>query len=575
MMKVIDFSKADCRNCYRCVRECPVKAIRVKDEQAQIVDSLCIGCGRCLRVCPKNAKQINSELSKVKQYIEEKEVVVASVAPSFIAAFNIKEGGQFVTALKQLGFTYVELTAVGAAVVSEKYNEYYRLPNQNIYISTSCPSSNYLIQKYYPHLIEHMIPVASPMVCHGRMLKKKYGRDIKTVFIGPCLAKKIESKEEQTVDSVLTFDELSKWFVNEEIDLLDLKTTNFDHEEKAAHLYPVAGGIIDTLDKSAGEEGRQVVVVDGIHNCMDLLKCIEKGMVSNAWVEMSLCSNSCINGPAMPEEAAGICLRKNRVQKYAHSCDKGCSDIGSFFGEQSLDIDVTTKFKDLSEKFEMPNEDEMKEILSSIGKLDKADELNCGACGYNTCRDKAAAVYNGMAEKNMCLPYMRQRAETLSNIIFDVTPNIIFILSEELKIIGFNPAAENLFRVKKHFAMNKPITLLMEAEDFIQVRDTKENIKGKKIFLKDFNAVMLQTVLYLYDHKAMLVIMSDITSDEIKEKKLQKVKMNTLNMAQEVIDKQMRVAQEIASLLGETTAETKVILTKLKKVVEAEEDGLK
>lgn len=571
-MSVINFSKANCKNCYKCVRECPVKAVKVKDEQAEIVEELCIGCGRCLKVCPKNAKEIKSELETVKYYIKEGYKVIASVAPSFAAAFQFREAGQFVNALKKLGFKYVEQTSVAADIVSKEYSKFYNKDDGKNYITTSCPAANYLIQKYHPKLISDMIPVASPMICHGRMIRKKYGHEhVKVVFIGPCLAKKMEALEGEDIDAVLTFDELLKWFNNEKINLDELESKEFDAKNSKCSIYPINGGVVNTIDKDLKKDiAKNIFTVDGTQNCMEVLSFLEKGEIKNTWIEMNLCDNGCINGPAMPENVGSVYTRKNKIEKYVLQCEK--NDKSSI--EESVNLnseDTSQEFHNLSYQFVIPSEEEIKEILSSIGKNKKEDELNCGACGYNTCREKAVAVYNGMAEKNMCLPYMRQRAETLSNLIFDVTPNIIFILNRDLEIVGFNPASESLFNIKKQSIIKKPISVLTDDEDFINVKNTKQNIISKKIFLKGYNKVMLETVLYIKRHNSILVIMSDISNDEKKEKQLQKLKLNTLDMAQEVIDKQMMVAQEIASLLGETTAETKVILTKLKKIVQNEE----
>lgn len=569
-MAVINFSKANCMNCYKCVRECPVKAIKVKDEQAQIVEELCIACGSCLRICPQNAKEIQSELVTVKTFINKGYKVVASVAPAFIGAFKFDHSGQFVNALKKLGFSYVEQTAVGAALVSKEYSEFYNKPCKDNYITTSCPGVNYLIQKYYPSLIASMIPVVSPMICHGKTIKERYGKETKVVFIGPCLAKKLEAIEDNSIDAVLTFDELNRWFQKERIVLNQLPIENFDAEDLAASIYPITGGISATLDKKID---KKIFKVDGIDSCIELLTSLEKGEVENTWIEMSLCNNSCINGPAMPEEVESLYLRKYKIEKYVQNCEKNNNNC------KGQEISINTaflkkKFRNLSSSFTIPKEEEIRALLKDIGKTSEKDELNCGACGYNTCREKAISVYNGMAEKNMCLPYMRQRAEMLTNVIFDVTPNAIFILNNDLDIINFNPSAEILFNVSRDFAIKKPVTILMEDDDFIDVRDIKRSILSKKVKLKHYNRTVLETAVYIEEHKAILVIMIDITNNEKKEKKLEELKLNTLDMAQEVIDKQMRVAQEIASLLGETTAETKVILTKLKKIVQSKEDDI-
>ncbi|HSQ34044.1 MAG TPA: [Fe-Fe] hydrogenase large subunit C-terminal domain-containing protein, partial [Peptostreptococcaceae bacterium] len=368
-MDIINFSKADCSNCYRCVRECPVKAIKLKDGQAEIVNSLCIGCGRCLLVCPKNAKQIKSDISIVKKHIRNGDVVVASVAPSFIAAFDFKYPEQFVSALKQIGFSYVEQTAVGAGIISESYNEYYNKDDDKNYITTSCTAVNYLIQHYYPNLVDEMIPVVSPMVCHAKMLKEKYGQNIKTVFIGPCLAKKLEALREETIDYILTFDEMIKWFENEKIVLDDLEPIPFDLGNKEASLYPITQGIASTLDDSSKKD---IFCVDGIENCIDLLKCMDKGKIKNTFIEMSLCDNSCINGPAMPNENS-VYIRKNKVKKYVQNCRKN-NDNFEIDIEINKDIDISTNFRDLSPIVNIPSEEEIKEILASTGKLKESDE---------------------------------------------------------------------------------------------------------------------------------------------------------------------------------------------------------
>lgn len=570
-MSVINFSKANCRNCYKCVRACPVKAVKVKDEQAIIVESMCIGCGQCLRVCPKNAKEVMSELDVVKAYIGRGHKVIASVAPSFAAAFNTEDYRQIVSGIKELGFTGVEETAVAAAIVSEKYREYYEADDGRSYITTCCPSVNYLIKKYYSSLTENMLPVVSPMVCHGKMLKEKYGSDSKIVFIGPCLSKKMEALEVGCIDAVLTFDELNKWFEAEKIFLDRLEGKDFDSQGEAARLYPTTGGIAVTLDHSKSD--KDVFRVDGIDNCIDLLESMKRGKIKNTFIEMSLCTNSCVNGPAMTDEFTSSYIKKSRVEKYVSKCEKN-NDIAQKI-EKFYDLDLFKEYKSKETKMNTPSQEEIRKILASIGKLVPQDELNCGGCGYNTCRDKAIAVYNGMAEKNMCLPYMRQRAETMSNIIFDLTPNIIMIVNDELEIIEFNPSSENFFNVKQSFAKGKPVSMLMDDSDMILVRESQDDIVSKRIQLKDFNAIMLETILYLEEQNAMLIILNDITNEEEKEEELQRLKMKTIDMAQEVIDKQMRVAQEIASLLGETTAETKVTLGRLKKIVQGEDGDCK
>lgn len=561
-MSIINFSKANCKNCYRCVRECPVKSIRVKDEQAEIVEELCIACGNCLRVCPQNAKEVKSEMEKVKNWIKNGEVTAVSMAPSFAAIFDSEK---IVGALRKLGFKFIEETSEAAAIVSENYQKHYQHSEKNIKISTCCPSVNYIIQKYYPGIMGNMINIISPMALHGQMMKERYGEKTRVVFIGPCLAKKLEARETGTIDGVLTFEEVEKWFRNENMNMNEIQNEKFDNDNKVkAALYPVSGGILATIEK----EQLPLYKIDGINECITILESIQIGEVKRGFIEMSMCRDSCINGPAMPEKVPNILVRKERMEEYNAIINT------DNLNKENINME-TIEYKNLRKINISPSETEIRKILSDIGKNSYEDELNCGACGYNSCRDKAKAVYKGMAEKYMCLPFMRHRAEMMSNTIFDNTPGLIFILNEELEIVEINPAAQRAFCADINVFSGKKIDTLIKDADIKKVVETKSNIVSKKGILENYGIVVIKSIIYLSEQNAVLVIMHDITESEKKEEELKNIKMKTIDMAQEVINKQMRVAQEIASLLGETTAETKVTLTRLKKIVQGDSGELK
>ena len=575
-MWIINFSAANCKNCYACVRACPVHAIKVQSEQAQIMKERCIGCGRCLRVCPKNAKEVKIELETVKAYIRNKDKVVASIAPSFAALFA-DNSHKVSSALKKLGFTYVEETAIGADFVTEKYIQYANEEGDKSYITSCCPSVNYLIQKHHPGAAQNLIPIVSPAVCHARMLKEKYGEEIKVVFIGPCLSKKIEGHDEIAVDAVLTFDELEKWLDEEKINFDELTVTDFDEVATKQRQYPIVGGVTKTMDYNALK--REVIKVDGIEECIQVLEAIKKGRFKNTLFEMSCCRNSCIGGPGFSNDDINIFERKTRVKKYSKEQSLSQNEDKLKTSEDrltklALKVDLGQSFPSLYEPLKEPSEEEIKNILSSIGKYTKLDELNCGSCGYHTCREKAVAVFNGMAEANMCLPFMRQRAETLTNVIFDATPNLIIILNKELEILELNPSAQRFFKVTKENTVLLPISMLMDEERFEEVKREKKSILSEKVRIKESDNVVIQSIIWIEYHQVFLWIAHDITKDEKLEKKLQNMKIDAINMAQQVINKQMTVAQEIASLLGETTAETKVTLTQLKRLIQ-EEEGIK
>lgn len=534
------------------------------------MEDRCIACGKCLRICPQNAKEVQSELPYVKKLLGDSNKVAVSLAPSFAAAFY-KYSNKICGALKSMGFEYVEETVIGAEAVTRQYEKYAKESIGKAYITSCCPAVNELIQKYHPELITNLIPVVSPMVCHSRMMKEKYGKETKIVFMGPCLAKKLEAKEQNSIDAVLTFEELKRWFMEEDINFDEIEEIPFDVSALSFKMYPIVGGTMNTINLQSVQ--REIVHVDGAEECLGVLESIKQGRFKDTLIEMNLCRHGCINGPAMIESDLNVYERQQMIKQYALNCKKNNS-VGDR-NERKIEVDINNIFKSSFTALKQPSEDEIDQILMKTGKFSREDELNCGTCGYKTCRDKAAAVYNGMAELTMCLPYMRQKAENLSNIIFDVTPSIIAIMNKELEIVAFNPAAEKFFDVKKSLAVGLPISMLMEIDVFQELRECGHDILNRKTYIKYQDAAVFESVMWVENREAILLIMHDITEAEKQEEKMQKLKIHAIEMSQEVIDKQMRVAQEIASLLGETTAETKVSLTKLKHLVQGEEVDFK
>lgn len=570
-MKFLNFSEANCKNCYKCLRHCPVKAIKIKNGQANIVEERCIGCGQCLVVCPQEARNIKSDLEEVREAIKSNKKVIVSIAPSFAGVFNVKHGGEIVTGLKKIGFSIVEETAIGAEVVAKLYKSFIENSKLENIITTSCPSANYLIEKYYPSLVKYMIPVVSPMVAHGKMIKHRYGMDSYVVFIGPCTAKKIEAvnfQHEGIIDAVLTFEELSEWFKKEDINLEELEPMPFDSQtNKTGRGFPIKGGVLNSFTDKSIMEKYDFITIDGIKDCMNAFESLNSGNLNKVCLEVNVCNGSCIGGPVMPKEETDYYNRLKRIKEYLHQREKDNEDKYIYNVEN---IDFTKRFFDRKLSKQKASEKEIERILRKMGKYEKSDELNCGACGYNTCREKAQAVYEGMAEMEMCLPYMRSKAESLNNIIVENSPNAIMLVDEELRIKEFNPTAERIFKVKAENIMDKPLAVLIDDSKFIEVKESRENILKQKESYPAYGVVLMQNIIYLEKQNVILAIMVDITVEEANKKELMRVRENTLDAAQSVIEKQMRVAQEIASLLGETTAETKMILTKLKQLTMGE-----
>ncbi|MBF8984071.1 4Fe-4S binding protein [Lutibacter sp. B2] len=572
-MSILNFSKANCKNCYKCLRACPVKAIKIKNEQAEIVEDLCIGCGKCLIVCPQNARKVESDVQKVKEAILKGKRVIASIAPSFVGAFHMKEEGQVVTALKNLGVTIVEETAVGAEIVADLYEKKILEKKYKNYITTCCPAANYLVEKYFPNLTKYMIPIVSPMLAHGKILKRIYGIDSYIVFIGPCVAKKIESihfQHEGVVDAVITFEELDHWLEEENILIENLIAQEFDRSSfERGRKFPI-GGILESIEENKNDY--EVLKVDGVHRCVELFESLESGNIENVCVEVNACRGGCVGGPGMPKKEKDFFKRQKRVKSY--TC-KNISEKNQDFHMDRSNIVFSKLFFNRAVNRKKASEEEIKSILRKIGKYEESDELNCGGCGYSTCKNKAQAVYEGMAEINMCLPFMRSKAESMTNIIFEHTPNAILLIDENLNIRELNKVAEKIFNVKEYEMKDQPISIILDDYIFKNVLENKKNVIGQKIGYKQYEIVLFQSVIYLEKEKMLLAIMTNITEEEKRKRELAIVKENTIEAAQKVIEKQMRVAQEIASLLGETTAETKASLTKLKKVILQENGALK
>lgn len=589
-MSVIQFKQANCKNCYKCIRSCPIKAISFNDEQASIIDEECVLCGHCLIVCPQNAKSVKNSVDLVKNMIKKGEKVYASLAPSFPAAFAPSRASSnpfyIIKALKKLGFHDVFETSAGAAQVSAQYSRIIKQKSMKNIITTSCPTVNFLVEKHFPDLADYMAPVVSPMIAHGKMLKKTFGKSIKVVFIGPCLSKKRECKDLQhpdAIDAAVTFEELQEWLKHEGIDIYEsceaepenISGTVSTINNITARFYPAPGGIIKTLNQE-DKKIYKCISVDGIERCIEILECLKNKKLQGYFLEMNSCTGGCLGGPCISAEPKNFLEMREKLVAFVKKTS-ALSKLALTSDDQSVSItqvlkpaELSKKFFDKSAKKTERDEDTIKQILSKTGKYSAEDELNCGACGYYTCREKAIAVYYGKADVRMCLPYMKQRAESISNIIIATTPNAIIALNKDLVIQEVNASAEKILKINAREVCGKNIYEILNCSDFEEIFEKKENVIDKKYTYDELGVTVEQSILFVPDQNIYILILRDITKQEKQQKQLYKMRSETVETAQKVIEKQMRVAQEIASLLGETTAETKVALTKLKNSILAE-----
>lgn len=551
MNSCIQFKPSNCRNCYKCIRHCPVKSIRFENNQAHIVHDECILCGECFVVCPQNAKEIRNDVDKVKEVIKSGRPVYASVAPSFVGNYDGANITMFANALKKLGFTDAEETALGANIVKNEYERMIERNDSNVIISSCCHSINTLIQKYYPAALPFLAHVMSPMQAHCKEIKKAHP-DAFTVFIGPCISKKDEAdKYPEFVDAVLTFEELTGWFNEKEV---KIEYCEDQSPKGRSRLFPTTGGILRSMKRN--HDICTYISVDGVENCKNAIQGIIDGKVNRCFIEMSACVGSCIGGPAMDKRKSPI-GDFMRVDEYAGNDD--------FVMDIPASAELTKEMKYIGINRQKPGSKAIEEILKKMGKNSPADELNCGSCGYETCRDKAMAVYFGKSDINMCMPYLIEKAESFSDTIIKNTPNAIFVLNESLEIQQMNKTAREMFNIKNiHDVLNEPVVRILDPLPFVNVLNDGVNIRDKKVYLAEYNKYVEQTIILDRSYHIMICFMRDVTEEELQKNKKETMSKNTVDIADKVIEKQMRVVQEIASLLGETTAETKIALTKLK-----------
>ena len=550
MNKFLQLKKSNCKNCYKCIRNCPVKSIKFADGQANIIPDECILCGRCFVNCPQDAKQIRDDVPRVKEMIASGKKVIASVAPSFIAEFPLMDFAAMKDALLKLGFADAQETAIGATIVKTEYEKMIASGKHDVIISSCCHSVNALIQKYYPSVLPYLADVLSPMLAHCRVIKEE-NPGACAVFIGPCISKKEEAELYGECDVALTYEELEAWM--NEAGVVPAGDSTEPDEGKRGRFFPIKGGIIKSMHTE--NTGFTYLAVDGVQNCIAAIKEIESGALKNCFIEMNACEGACINGPAISHHHKPLLSGEVKVVAFA----------GDDEFRVAMPIDTCKNIPYIGTHEKIPGEAAIKEILAKMGKTSPEQELNCGSCGYPTCREKAIAVYQGKADLSMCLPFLKEKAETFSGYVINNTPNAIFVLDENLCVQQINKAGCALFNLKTPSdILGSPIVRLLNPADYLGVMTSGVPIKEKKHYLAEYKKYVAETIVYDHEYHIVFSIMRDITSEEERQSERSELCNKTVAITNEVIEKQMRVVQEIASLLGETTAETKIALTQLK-----------
>ena len=542
-MAIIDFKATKCRHCYKCVRNCEVKAIMVKDGRAEIMPDNCILCGRCLQICPQSAKTLVSDLSMVKAMIETGEKVVVSIAPSYMGLLKYHTIGQVRCALMRLGFADVRETAEGAALVTAEYTRLLVEGTMENIISTCCPSVNALIEKYYPQLIPYLAPVVSPMIAHGRMIKQEMGADTKVVFLGPCIAKKQEAldpRHADCIDAVLNFNDINRWLNEEDIVIEDCEDMPFEQlDPRVNRLYPVTNGVISSVMVTEAKQDRyRKFYVHGESNCIDLCQSMMRGEITGCFIEMNMCSGGCIKGPTVNDKSISRFKVKLDMEERISRDPVPEEETKPLLKEAALH----KVFLDRTPKDPVPSEEEIRKILAKTGKIRPDDELNCGACGYPTCREKAIAVYQKKAELDMCIPFMYEKSKSFANLVMETSPNVVIIVDADMKIMEYSAVGEKYFGKTRAEALQMYLYEFIDPSDFQWVFDTHQNIHGKKVHYPEFKLDTLQNIVYIPEQNVVLATFIDITKEEEQARLEYERKLDTIDLAQKVIHKQMMVA---------------------------------
>lgn len=556
--QIIFTNKARCRDCYRCLRNCPVNAIKIREGQAFIEAERCILCGTCLKECPQNAKQFRRDLERVKQLLADNKNVAVSIAPSFPALFEDWQIKRVPSVLRQLGFNYISETAEAAFFVANETKDYFDKMGKGLCLSTACPSYVTYVEKYQPENVKNLIPIVSPMIGHARRLKEKLGKDWKVVFIGPCLAKKAEAERPEfrdLVDVAITFTELLEWIEEENIDLKLFEASEFDDKVYGdARLYPLAGGMAKTASLETDNLNASIHVVSGFKEITDAMNSLSDSD-SPVLLEPLMCSSGCINGPGLPKSQE-VYSRKEEVINYSIKALKENDNITN-------NVSLSTSFNyNAAFKVHDYSEEEIRSVLERTGKQNKEDQLNCGACGYSSCLENAKAILSGMVDIESCIPYMRRLAEQRTDKIIETSPNGIVILNKELEILHMNPAFSKFFMCTNSI-IGKRISYLMDPEPFIKLKESDVDLVEETVNHNNYDLTCHQIIYKLPEENQYIGIFVDITKNISDVEKLDSLRKETIQQARELLDHQVEMAEQLAKLLGENAARGEALVENL------------
>ncbi|MEG0985207.1 MAG: [Fe-Fe] hydrogenase large subunit C-terminal domain-containing protein [Clostridia bacterium] len=559
-MSIIRFENTQCKDCYKCIGHCPVKSIEMRAHQAQIIERDCILCGTCTVVCPQKAKHDESDVLKIKARMKEGACVIAAVAPSYIAYFAANDFVEMRAALCVLGFSQARETAEGAYQVKSEYERLLRAGTQRTMVSSCCASVNAYVQKHLPEAIPYLAPVKTPLQAQAEMIRRDTP-DAVIVFIGPCIAKKGEcAARNSLVDYAITFGDLLTWLDDEQVSFPEMESSD---AARLSRLFPIEGGILRTMQK---EPSYTYLSVSGAQACMETLRDVVARKLEDCFIEMNFCEGGCVGGPSFRRKQIGSARATRLVKRDAQKGGEG--DFAP------VAINMARAFQNEQMRIVEPTEKQISAIFQKMGKEGKEDELNCGMCGYASCREKAIAVFLGRAEISMCLPMMKKRAESFSDKVLSVTPNAVIAVDMDLKIHEINHAALEIFGLEHADIIGQPVSRILDEFDFVDMLANRKMTLKKRVYLAEYSAYLDQSFFFDPQSGIIVLIMANITSERQKRARLMSVRMRAANMADDIVEKQLGIVHEIASLLGESAADTKAAIADLKNAIllDIEED---
>ncbi len=529
------------------------------DGQAQVIAERCISCGSCITVCPQQAKSYRTEYGKVLQMMEDREPMAISLAPSFASYYSDWEQTRLPSALRMLGFRYVGETAQGAWHCATATRQYIQANPDQTHICSACPALVNYIRYKMPEVRHLIVPVVSPMIAHARLIREKFP-ELRVVFAGPCVAKKDESTwpgNEQVMDAVLTFEELDELFRLKNISFEQCEESTFDEQVNGhARTFPAEGGLLKTAGLSTDVLDQTVVAVSGISELRDVLAHLKEHGTAPVIIEPLFCENGCINGPLMKPDNNAFVSRE-KVLQYAATYPGHPAPDKELFEQMELQrlplIDIPAK------KY---SEEQILEVLRKTGKNQPEDELNCTACGYPSCREKAIAVLDEMAELEMCVPYMRRLAEQKFDLILDRDPNGIVLLNDRLEILHMNPAFKKMFNCTDVLNERK-ISYLIDPFVFEKLITEHEAVVRCDVQYPNYNLDCHLVVYALPEQNQVVGVFVDITDNKSNKEKLNMLKAETVMKAQELMEYQIRMAQQMTRFLAENTAQGEVLMNNL------------